>query len=513
MTGAEVFDVIVCGGGPAGSAMAWSLARRGVRVAVLERSRFPREKVCGDFVEPGGLRILAAMQCLDAVESASPIPITHVRSYVGSELAYRQKILYYEPRLGLPPHGYIVPRSELDTHLLSCARDAGADVHEGSTVDRIERIDATVHVFARRGGKRVEFRAPLVVGADGTESLVARRFGLARDDPRYICVSQRGYVENVAVTGEAATWFYDDIFPGYAWMFPFADGQANVGVGVLSEASQRHGLSVPKLFRAFIEKLRREHLGCAGIRLTRRPLGGVVKSYAGITRNSFDGGVLIGDAGSFADPLTGEGITPGMESALIASDTLAAALDRGRFDAAFLSRFDRDFHRYFDPAMRYLDLIATLMRNRHLREYCLSAIARGFAEATRDPTFARVAGASFGGLELRPSAVMGQVWSKIGSYLAEGCAEAGLSLLRGRPVPAGGLIDDVVAWQRGMTRSFLSDPRWHLSWLADLGRTSARFMWTPRNPRLRGPDPLWEVGFSDTPGGPGDMLGAGVTAR
>jgi len=493
--------------------MAWSLAQRGVRVAVVERSQFPREKVCGDFVEPGGLRILDAMQCLDAVEAASPIPITHVRSYVESELVYREKVPYYESRLGLPPHGYIVPRSELDTHLLDCARGASASVYEGCTVDRVEREGSLVRVGARAGGKRLELRAPLIVGADGTESIVARSFGLERNDPRYICVSQRGYVEGVAVTGEAATWFYDDIFPGYAWMFPFKGGRANIGVGVLSEASRRHGLSVPKLFRGFIEKLRREHLGCSDIRLTRRPLGGIVKSYAGITRNSFDGGLLIGDAGSFADPLTGEGITPGMESALIASETLIAALERGRFDARFLSRFDRDFRSYFDPAMRYLDLIATFMRNRHLREYCLSSIARGFAEATRDPTFARVAGASFGGLELRPSAIMGQVWTKIAYYIAEGGAEVGLALLRGKPVPAGGLVDDVAAWQRGMTRSFMSDPRWHLSWLADLARTSARFMWTPRNPRLRGPGELLRNGFSDTPGGAGDILRAGDGAR
>jgi geranylgeranyl reductase family protein len=509
MTSAEDYDVIVCGGGPAGSAMAWALSRQGVRVAVVERSRFPREKVCGDFVEPGGLRILAAMQCLDAVEAGSPIPITHVRSYVESELAYREKIPYYEPRLGLPPHGYIVPRSELDTHLLECARSASANVYEGCTVDRVVREGSVVSVGARVDGKRLELRAPLVVGADGTESIVARSFGLERTDPRYICVSQRGYVEGVAVTGEAATWFYDDIFPGYAWMFPFKGGRANIGVGVLKEASKRYDLSVPKLFQGFIEKLRREHLGCADIRLTRRPLGGIVKSYAGITRNHFDGGLLVGDAGSFADPLTGEGITPGMESALIASDTLVAALEQGRFDAEFLSRFDRDFRGYFDPAMRYLQVIATLMRNRDLREYCLSAIARGFAEATRDPVFARVAGASFGGLELRPSAIMGQVWTKIGHYFAEGSAEVGLALLRGRPVPSGGLVDDVAAWQRGMTRSFLSDPRWHLSWLGDLARTSAQFMWTPRNPRLRGPDQLSRLGFSDTPPSAGDILSTG----
>ena len=493
MTCAEAYDVIVCGAGPAGSVVAWSLARRGVRVAVVERSQFPREKVCGDFVEPGGLRILDAMKCLDAVGASSPLPITHARSYVGSELVYREKVPYYEPKLGLPPHGLIVPRSELDTHLLDCARGASASVYEGCRVEQVDREDTVMRVRARTGRQSLELRAPLVVGADGTESIVARSVGLARRDPRYVSISQRGYVEGVAISGEAATWFYDEIYPGYAWMFPFAGGQANVGVGILSEACQRHHLSVPQLFRAFIEKLRREHLGCSDIRLIRTPLGGIVKSYAGITRNSFDGGVLVGDAGNFVDPMTGEGITPGMESALIASDTLIAALEQRRFDARFLSRFDRDFRSYFDPAMRCLDLAATVMRNRHLREYCLSALARGFAEARKDPHFARVSGTTFGGLELRPSAVLGQVWAKVARYIAEGSVEVALALLRGRPVPTGGLVDDVSAWRRGMTRSMLSDPRWHFSWLADLAKKSARFKWTPRNPRVQGPAQLHQV--------------------
>ena len=80
-------------------------------------------------------------------------------------------------------------------------------------------------------------------------------------------------------------------------------------------------------------------------------------------RNHFDGGLLIGDAGSFVDPMTGEGITQGMESALIASRMVLDALEKGRFDAAFLSRFDRDFRSYFDPTMLYLTFCAVLMRN------------------------------------------------------------------------------------------------------------------------------------------------------
>ena len=133
----------------------------------------------------------------------------------------------------------------------------------------------------------------LVVGADGTESIVARSFGLARSDRRYMAISQRAYVEGVSVErGEATICFDDDLFPGYGWMFPMTGGRANVGVGVLSESCHRYGISVPKLFAAFVEKLRIRHPGCARCASSAKPLGGVVKTYGGIGRNHFDGGVL-----------------------------------------------------------------------------------------------------------------------------------------------------------------------------------------------------------------------------
>ena len=88
-------DVLVVGGGPAGATMGWALARRGVRVAVLERTRFPREKVCGDFVEPRGLKLLDTMGCLPALETSPRLPITHVAMFLASECAYRGWIPFY----------------------------------------------------------------------------------------------------------------------------------------------------------------------------------------------------------------------------------------------------------------------------------------------------------------------------------------------------------------------------------------------------------------------------------
>ncbi len=491
MPAAQAYDVIVVGGGPAGSVAAWALASRGARVAVLERSVFPREKVCGDFVEPAGLRILAAMGCLDDLDD--PLPITGARVFVGPRQVYQGAIPYYEDAHGLPTHGFVVPRDVLDTRLLERAGVAGARVFQGCEASDLRREDGRMTIAARAGEHELELSAPLVIGADGAESMVARRFSQRRADRRYIALSQRAYVDGISgAGGEATLWFDDDLFPGYGWMFPMADGRANVGVGILSETCHRHGLSVPRAFSACIEKLRIRHPACAGIRLASRPLGGVVKTYGGAGPNHFHGGLLIGDAGSFADPLTGEGITQGMESAMIAVPTLMAALEQGRFEAAFLGGFERDFRHHFDPSMRFLDLWAALTRNWRLREFWLRVTARGFDEATRDADFARTSGAAFGGLNLRPLAVAEQVWSRLLAHVGQGGMADVAQLLAGRTPAA--LAGDLRAWRDGWTRSVAEDPTWHFAWLADVALKWARLqpsLWGVRqSPRVDGPPAL-----------------------
>jgi hypothetical protein len=179
-----------------------------------------------------------------------------------------------------------------------------------------------------------------------------------------------------------------------------------------------------------------------------------------------------------------------MESALIASRTLLAALEAGRFDAAGLARFEQDFRAYFDPPMRYLELCATIMRNRHFREFWLRATQRGFERAQSDRDFGRVAGAAFGGLDLRPQAAMTQVWTRIAAYLAESAAEMLGGGLLGLASRRGGALGDLSAWERGWRASVADDPAWHFSWLADVGKAAVRSLPSlaaRESPRVRGP--------------------------
>lgn len=491
MTENKRFDVIVIGGGPAGSAMAWALASKGVSVAVVERMKFPREKVCGDFVEPAGLRILEMMGCSEALGLKTRQPITLNRVYFGPRVAYQGDIPYYDGEHGLPPHGLVIPRHELDTVLLENARANGATVIFGATASAIRRVDGTMHVDVKEGTHSSTLSAPLVVGADGVQSVVAKAFGLRRTDRRFIGVSQRAYLEGIETDpNEATIWFDEDHIPGYGWMFPTPDGRANMGVGLLGETSDRFGMSVQQCFREAVERLRFRHPGCKDARIASKPLGGSVHVYSGIQRNSFAGGILVGDAGSFADPVTAEGITQGMESAIIGSRTLIACLESGSFEEPDLARFERDFRAYFDPSMRYLSFCATLMRNRHFSEFVFRATRQGFEEAQADREFGRIAGAGFGGLNVQPLAMAGEIWKKVSAHLLKGGIAELVRLASGRGIASGTIVADMALFRNGWRASRNDDPEWHHEWLCDLFRSVGRLgpsMKMAENPRVRGP--------------------------
>lgn len=469
--------------------MAWSLASRGLRVLVLDRARFPREKVCGDFVEPRGLRLLQSMGCLGRLEAHGPLAITHVNLFLGSRSAYREHIPFYAGQTDVPSHGYIIPREELDVRILESAASAGAEVRQGCHVSGVERDGAELRVQYRDGEADAIARAPIVVGADGVHSVVARSFGLLHDDPRYMAISQRAYVEGIeTANGEAAFVFDRDLFPGYGWMFPMSNGRANVGVGILAETRDRYQISVPALLQSFLRKLQRIHPGCASMRLASKPIGGIVKTYGGGGKNYFDGGILIGDAGCFVDPMTGEGITPAAESAVIGADVIVDALARGRTDAATLSAYHARFRAYFDPAMCYLDFVASVMRNKHFGDFWLGVVERGCEMAMRDAAFAKTGGAAFGGLDVRPLDIVSRMWAKAAGQVTAETGRFAADLAAGRFRPLGGFAD-VGRWYSGWLGSLAEDPGWHAGWMRDVSRKWLGLARTTRfrDPRTRGP--------------------------
>jgi geranylgeranyl reductase family protein len=461
---------VVVGGGPAGSILGWELARRGIDVLLLDRAEFPREKVCGDYVEPRGLRLLSMIGCLPELEHHRRLlPITHSATYINSECRYRGRIPFYGLAADLPPHGYIISREILDHSLLRAAAAAGAKISEGTSVTNVRFGPKAVTIEAKKNDRHLSFQSPIVIGADGVNSIVARSAGMLANDPRHTALSQRAYADGIdGEIGEAAFFFEKELFPGYGWLFPMGSGRVNLGVGVLSETAQRLNIKVPELFKSFFARLKRSHHRCAKLRLCRPPIGGIVKTYGGAGANFFDRGLLIGDAGSFVDPMTGEGITPAMESALLAAPIIADALGQRRFDAASLAEYESAFRGYFDPSMVFVDLCAAMMRNHHFADCWLNAVARGCEVAQKDLNFGRTAGACFGGLEIEPANVIWEVWKNVASEIFLSGARTAFGIVSGSSDEYFGLVEDWWRWQLNGWQSLMDDPIWHAGWLLDL---------------------------------------------
>jgi geranylgeranyl reductase family protein len=278
----EHWDVVVVGGGPAGAACAAAVrsTRPGARVLVLDRADFPRDKVCGDGIAPEALDVLAGLG-IDVgalTEGYPPVPRLRVRSPGGVE----------GERTTRRP-SFVVPREVFDGRLLTAALQAGAEFRRHVVRRIVVRPDA-VEIDGL-------FRADVVVGADGAESVVRRAVPNRANRPDQLAVAIRGYAPELpGQAGVLVLATTEQRWPAYAWSFPLGDGRANVGYGELVSAGPSRAELVGGLHR-LLPGVAPERL-----RAHRLPLS------TGHPRQP-DGRVLLaGDAASLVNPLTGEGI-------------------------------------------------------------------------------------------------------------------------------------------------------------------------------------------------------------
>lgn len=337
MTLARTVDVLVVGAGPGGSSAAIRFARLGLRVLVLDRATFPRDKPCAEYMGPVAVRHFDALGVLPTLDAAGGHPLAGTALFPGSGAALVGRFAGLGAA-AFRPTGLSLARRVLDAALVARAREVGAVVEEGIQVtDLLYRSgEVTGAVVRGTDGAVRTVQAALVVGADGLRSTIARRLGRRRHGSP----SRMGFIAHVADVerlGDVAEIHVTR--EGYVGLNPIGGGVANVGLVVPRTRAREAGGDPASFFYRMLERFP----GVAGrIRRGRERREVLVTGpfAASASQVTAPGALLLGDAAEFFDPVTGDGIQTALTGAELAVAATGGALVRtGRVTAAQLTAY------------------------------------------------------------------------------------------------------------------------------------------------------------------------------
>ena len=360
-------EVLVIGGGPAGSAAGYWLARAGHSVTVVEKKEFPRDKTCGDGLTP---RAVHQLEEMGLGEELSRFHRYHGLRATGMgrtlELEWPSHPVY-------PQHGYVVRRRDLDLMVARNAERAGATLleHHEALEPIVERGFAQGAIVKDAHGETKEIRSRFVVVADGANSRFGRALGTFRTKEWPYGTAIRTYWKTPRHADpwiESALDVHDrngNPLPGYGWIFPVGDGTINVGVGLLSTFKRFRDVNTSHVLSSYAGMIADDwgiDPGAPERRATsgKIPMGGSVGPKVGARH------VVVGDAAGSVNPFNGEGIDYAYETARMAATVISEALATG--DPRALARYETmlrdEYGQYFKVARLFARVIGrpALMR-------------------------------------------------------------------------------------------------------------------------------------------------------
>jgi menaquinone-9 beta-reductase len=362
-------DVLVIGGGPAGSAAGFWLAKAGHDVCVLERKTFPRDKTCGDGLTPRAVHQLRDMGLEPAIAAHHHRHdgLRAVAHGITLELPWPQHPVF-------PDYGYVVRRRDLDRMVAEHAAGAGATLRIATEAVRPLVRDGLVTgamVKDKASSQTREVHARYVIVADGSLSRFGRALGTSRNKAYPQGIAIRGYFESPLSTDpwiESCLDVHDRegrSMPGYGWIFPLGDGTINVGIGLLSTFKGYKDVNTTNLMTEWAATAP-ERWGIDPDAMLAPPTGGRLPMAGSINPKVGPNWLLVGDAAGSINPFNGEGIDYAYETARMAADLVDEAIISGT--ALPLQRYptmlDDEYGLYFKVARNFAKIIGqpTLMR-------------------------------------------------------------------------------------------------------------------------------------------------------
>lgn len=357
---------VIIGAGPGGAATALFLAKAGISSLVIDRATFPRDKICGDALSGkvwGVLRRYDREWSNSFQQTAFQLPSWGIRFIAPGaqhiDIPFKKK---YDSLTDQPP-GHIATRYDFDAWLLTaCKAHPLIEVQEGIHIQHIEPL---LNGYRLTNDTDFAVEAPIIVGADGANSIVARKLGQQRIHSAHYAAGLRQYfsgVSNPAPDNFIELFFLRELLPGYFWIFPLPNGQFNVGLGLRRDIAKRRGQALTQVFQRIIQEhpvIARRFESAKALEPIRGfglPLGSRRISLSG---NRF---LLVGDAGSLIDPFTGEGIGNALESGYLAAQTIVKAIGYKKTNAEFLRQYDQSVYRLLGQELKLSSWLQRLAR-------------------------------------------------------------------------------------------------------------------------------------------------------
>jgi geranylgeranyl reductase family protein len=337
---ADRYDALVVGGGPGGAAAAYHLSTAGASVLLVEKTTYPREKVCGDGLAPRSVGALDAMGLTNAYADWPRNAGLRVHGSRG-----RVFTLPWPEVRGLPAYGLTQARIDLDELLAKRAVEAGTTLLTSTDAVRpvVEDGVVTGCVLAQEGDDPFLVRADVVIAADGSSSRIGQALGHDRNPRRPMAVAIRQYFRSPR---DRDPWLDsylelrsgDELLPGYGWVFPMGDGTVNVGLGMLSTSKHFKSTNYRDLLASWATEIGAEW-GYTADDAVAKPRSASLP-MAGSRFPALHRGVLfVGDAAGVVNPGNGEGIAYAMESGQLAAGAAMSMLQTG--DRAKLAEYPK----------------------------------------------------------------------------------------------------------------------------------------------------------------------------
>lgn len=460
-------DVLIVGGGPGGSVLAFHLAQKGVKVIILEAQRFPRDKICGDAVSAVALAELQRMGITDLPAFATTNAVNDVALFVGQE---RITVDISTPE-GLPFQGRIIPRFKLDNWIYQAAVKAGAVYRENTRLTDYSVADDHVLAEIKQADQPETLKARMLVGADGSNSTVARILYGAKTAEDYQLLGLRSYYEGITGPMDRCDIFFTgENFPGLFWLFPTGPDTANIGSAMIASTLPKNGAHVKTILADQIQN----NPNLAG-RVGKGRMVGKVQGWPLTFRDPrrqviSDRLLLIGDAAGLINPLSGDGIQYALLSARWAAECLAQCVEKNDYCVGALQPYKAKLRRETAYDMALSNLLIQVTRNRTFTPVWMEILKIFFECSREDKAYAAVIAGIFDGTlpsykALAPSFILK-------SFLQGGVhftSSAAADLLQG---PSRWLekTKDTGAFASGVLQSIQAHPREHAKWLTEIAR-------------------------------------------